>query len=564
MPDSPKTKEDRILHACQAAKRVKKPNISALAREHGVSRSLLSARLHGRGTLTSRKPTNKALEETQEQAIIRWIDQLDEYGISPTPKMIEGCANQILCRNTPDDTRPRHVGNAWVYRFISRLPQKFKLIKQKPIEKKRLTSEDIGLQTAWFDRLEIVMRNIPSCNIYNFDETGFQLGQGKPQKVVTKYQQHAAKGNPSSGSRESVTAIECICADGSDVVPPYFIFSGRYHLQKWYESNVPGEWKINLSKTGYTNDDIAFKWLQHFDKHTKSRARGQQRLLLFDGHGSHLTYEFIAYCHDNKITPFCFLPKTTHFIQPLDGQAFQTYKFHYKTNNNRIAQWGGSTTDKADFLEQIPEARDKASQQRIIRESFTKRGIYPLRPQIILDQLNADREPTPDLQIFDGETPPPASSSNNSPPKTIRKLRRSISKAENFIQKSPGLNESFVKRLDRVFKSSLETFELATQLNADYHNRLIPATSKKNKSRKTVPKVFGEVNVKDTKRHIAIDKEREAKRAEDRARKQQIPLGAKTPRKSPEQPNMPTKESVRPQISYPGVVTLDEPVYFPI
>jgi hypothetical protein len=63
--------------------------------------------------------------------------------------------------------------------------------------------------------------------------------------------------------------------------------------------------------------------------------------LLFDGHGSHLMYEFVAYCHDNKITPFCFLPKTTHFIQPLDGQAFQSYKFHYKTNNNRIAQWGG-------------------------------------------------------------------------------------------------------------------------------------------------------------------------------------------------------------------------------
>jgi hypothetical protein len=106
--------------------------------------------------------------------------------------MIEACANQILLRNTPDGERATRVGNAWVYRFISRLPKPLQLIKQKPIDKKRLDSADIGLQTAWFDRLEIAMRNVPSYNIYNFDETGFQLGQGRPQKVVTRYPERAA------------------------------------------------------------------------------------------------------------------------------------------------------------------------------------------------------------------------------------------------------------------------------------------------------------------------------------------------------------------------------------
>jgi hypothetical protein len=47
MPESPKTKEDRILHACEVAKRIKKPNISALVRQYGVSQSLLRARLEG-------------------------------------------------------------------------------------------------------------------------------------------------------------------------------------------------------------------------------------------------------------------------------------------------------------------------------------------------------------------------------------------------------------------------------------------------------------------------------------------------------------------------------------
>ena len=187
MPASPKTKEDRILHACQAAKRVQNPNISALAREHGVSRWALRARLNGRQSLSSRKPTHKTLDDTQEEAIIQWIYRIDDLGVSPTPKMIENCANSILHRNTPKGQCATRVGNAWVYRFISRLPTPLQLIKQKPIDKKRLDSGDIGFQAAWFDRLEITMRDIPSYNIYNFDETGFQRGQGKPQKVVTRY-----------------------------------------------------------------------------------------------------------------------------------------------------------------------------------------------------------------------------------------------------------------------------------------------------------------------------------------------------------------------------------------
>lgn len=70
MPESPKTKEDRILHACEVAKRVKKPNISVLARQYGVSQSLLRARLKGRPALSARKATHKTLHDTQEEAII--------------------------------------------------------------------------------------------------------------------------------------------------------------------------------------------------------------------------------------------------------------------------------------------------------------------------------------------------------------------------------------------------------------------------------------------------------------------------------------------------------------
>jgi hypothetical protein len=98
--------------------------------------------------------------------------------------MIERTANQILQRNMENEP-PHTVGNAWVYRFIKRLPDEFKLVKQKPKNKTCLNAEDLGQIQHWYDILEGFIAQIPPRNIYNFDETGFQIGQGKSQKVVT-------------------------------------------------------------------------------------------------------------------------------------------------------------------------------------------------------------------------------------------------------------------------------------------------------------------------------------------------------------------------------------------
>jgi hypothetical protein len=140
------------------------------------------------------------------------------------------------------------------------------------------------------------------------------------------------------------------------------------------------------------NDQIALKWLHHFDAQTRPKLQTpRQKRLLFDGHGSHLTYEFISFCHENQIIPFYFLPKSTHYIQPLDGSAFQTYKQHYKCNNNRITQWGGSTSDKVDFL---PNSRcsPKTLPINILPVRIrSPNSICPYPPHIIRDQLEAER-----------------------------------------------------------------------------------------------------------------------------------------------------------------------------
>ncbi|KAJ5267249.1 hypothetical protein N7478_010057 [Penicillium angulare] len=223
--------------------------------------------------------------------------------------MIVRTANQICHRSGESE-----VGKNWVYGFTTRVKKDYNLniVTEVPIEKKRLTAEDIGEISLWFDYLEPYIEKIPYQNIYNFDEIGFQSGQiGKenvPSGVTPK--KHTRKGTPERAP--TTTIIECVSADGS-VIPPYIIFAckGRL-LEDYFPSKIPGDWAFDTSPNGFITQEIALEWLRHFQDYTFKAANGYPRLLLFDGHDSHLTLEFLNLCDVFYIIPFVLSP-----IQPI-------------------------------------------------------------------------------------------------------------------------------------------------------------------------------------------------------------------------------------------------------
>ena len=62
-------------------------------------------------------------------------------------------------------------------------------VRQKPKDPKRLTAEFLSIILNWYDRLEIDIWSykITVTNIYNFDETRFQIRQGKKEAIITTY-----------------------------------------------------------------------------------------------------------------------------------------------------------------------------------------------------------------------------------------------------------------------------------------------------------------------------------------------------------------------------------------
>jgi hypothetical protein len=125
-----------------------------------------------------------------------------------------------------DDSK-RRVNETWAYYFAKRLPPDLKIGPeiQRTKEKKRLDTEDVGQLQFWYNQLKILLKEVPYRLVYNFDECGFQPGDGKAQNMLS------VKGRkvydlPKAEISENITALECIAADGW-IMTPLFTFKSK-------------------------------------------------------------------------------------------------------------------------------------------------------------------------------------------------------------------------------------------------------------------------------------------------------------------------------------------------
>lgn len=294
--------------------------------------------------------------------------------------------------------------------------------------------------------------------------------------------------------------------------------------------SLPPTTMTAVSPNGWISDEIALAWLGYFITSTLHRTeRGEKRYLIFDGHGSHLTLEFLQRCEDNNIIPFGFIPHSTHLCQPLDGKPFLNYKQQFRLINNELAFWGGRPYGKADFLGIIGPIRQKAFTQRIIRESFKDRGIWPvdgskivekLTNQLVIPDLIA-----PDLRSYGPSTPSPppnlsSSSIENSPPQSIEVLEKNQAK---IMKDLTALSEKSKRNLTRTFahqRSKME--ELAMTQDAIRRIRCAQEPQRRNYTKRQVKPLSqdGILQTRDANRSIKVRKEKEVEKEERRLAKQ--------------------------------------------
>ena len=131
----------------------------------------------------------------------------------------------------------------------------------------------------------IIQYGIHNEDVWNFDETGFQMGVIATAKVITGTDCAGRPRIVQPGNREWVTIIEAINALGV-AIPPLIIFKAVMHQATWYKDDIiPYDWLIGVSNNGWTTNEISLTWLAIFEKYTKDRTVGTHRLLVLDGHG---------------------------------------------------------------------------------------------------------------------------------------------------------------------------------------------------------------------------------------------------------------------------------------
>jgi DDE superfamily endonuclease len=244
----------------------------------------------------------------------------------------------------------------------------------------------------------------------------------------------------SDNNRELVTSIEAISAGGI-VIEEMLILPGKIHMERFYR-DLQGEVLVGLSESGYSNDELAFEYIHHFDRQTRKYQQGAHRILLCDGYKSHLTREILEFCEHQQIHIFALPPHTSHILQPLNVVLFQPFKhFHAKAVDN-VTRTGCSHFDKLEFLATITSIRKETFKRNSILSAFRECGLVPYNPQIVLQK---EQEYQPLLP----PRPPTPPKSLDLPP-TTPLTNRALEKQASLLQKmTPSrhqvLQEKFIK-----------------------------------------------------------------------------------------------------------------------
>jgi hypothetical protein len=243
-----------------------------------------------------------------------------------------------MIRNFASAMAGSDVSESWVTRFMSRNASHLISRWQTGMDRNRHQADSGSKYSLYFDLLhqKIEEYKIKAEDIYNMDEKGFLAGvTGRSKRVFSRrmWEEKNVTAGLQDGSREWVTLLACICSDGS-ALPPSLIYQGAGGCLQasWVEDVKAGEHLVFItsSPSGWTNNEIGVAWLEQvFDCCTKSKSYSSYRLLVLDGHGSHLTMDFIEYCDQHKILLAVFPPHSTHTLQPLDVVMFKPLSTAY-------------------------------------------------------------------------------------------------------------------------------------------------------------------------------------------------------------------------------------------
>jgi 4-hydroxybenzoate polyprenyltransferase len=370
----PSYSEDALAHALDAVK--SGVPLARAAREWGIPRTTLRHRDTGKQAKSIAHAFQQKLSPVQENRLADWIRVQDALGVAPTHAQIRTFASRILLAGGS----ATGVGKHWLQGFLRRNPR-IATLRTRRIDSARVNGATTEAIQAWFPHLALpAIQKVMQADRWNMDETGLMQGMGGNGLVLGMAEKKRTF-KKDDGRREWTTIIECISADGR-YLHPLVIFKGGDVQQQWFpDEGIEAfkDWKFESSAKGWTDDDIAVRWLMTVFIPQTWVPRNRPRLLVVDGHGSHTTDDFMYGCFNANIYLLFLPPHASHVLQPLDLSVFGPIKSLYRSAlGNLIYQSDDSPMGKRGFLECYSTARQGGLSEKNVLAGWRATGLWPI------------------------------------------------------------------------------------------------------------------------------------------------------------------------------------------
>lgn len=237
-----------------------------------------------------------------------------------------------------------------------------------------------------------------SQNIFNCDETGFICNIGT-KKVYCKRGIKRVNKLCANNDKDMFTVHVCANADGL-YLPPYVVYKAKTLFDSWC-LNGPKNCHYNRSNSGWMEEDQFVEWFKAvFIKYT-TKIQGA-KILILDGHSSHLSSSVIALARTNNIHIICMPSHSSHVLQPLDVGVFKQVKAEWKkVLEDYFIKHNFQNVNKEHFPSMLKKVCENSFRRQYIVTGFEETGIWPFNREAIDESkiiLNDDEDEDEDLE----------------------------------------------------------------------------------------------------------------------------------------------------------------------
>ena len=206
---------------------------------------------------------------------------------------------------------------------------------------------------------------------------------------------------------------------------------------------------------------------------------GVYRLLILDGHESHLNQDFKDYCLENKILTLCMPSHSSHILQPLDVVCFSPLKRKYSQRIRDLARRRVYHINKEGFLPAFKDAFFDVFTKENCQKAFEAVGLVPIDAQVVLDRLEVRLRTPPEPRL--PETP----WQSKTPSNTHEFGSQSKLVSESFTR-SPVTAQAGFSQLVKGAELMLHQNALLVARNHELEEQLAVITKRKSRKRKWI------------------------------------------------------------------------------